>query len=140
MAAFLVRSLSGDALEMPPSEHAFGDVSEDRWYAPYVEVVAAMGIDRGVGGMWRPDEALTRLEMAWWLTAAFDHIRPATRAEHAFGDIPPEGQAVAEGLLDAKVTRGCSVDPLRFCPDDPVTRAQMSSFLVRALFAGGNAS
>ena len=140
MAAFLVRSLGGDALEAPASEHAFGDVPEDRWYAPHVNTVAAMGIDRGVDGMWRPDEPLTRLEMAWWLTAAFDHIRAATQPEGVFEDVPAEGQVVVEGLLEAEVTRGCSVDPLRFCPDDPVTRAQMASFLVRALFAEGNAS
>ena len=140
MAAFLVRSLGGDALDVPVSEHTFGDVPEDRWYAPYVKAVAAMGIDRGVDGMWMPDKALTRLEMARWLTAAFDHIRPAAQPEGAFGDVPPEGQAVTEGLLEAEVTRGCSVDPLRFCPDDPVTRAQMASFLVRALFAEGNSS
>jgi len=31
------------------------------------------------------------------------------------------------------ITRGCSRNPLRYCPDQPVTRAQMASFLVRAL-------
>ena len=30
------------------------------------------------------------------------------------------------------VTRGCLTEPARFCPDRPVTRAQMASFLVRA--------
>ena len=37
-----------------------------------------------------------------------------------------------ERLADLEVTIGCSTDPLRFCPNDPVTRAQMAAFLVRA--------
>ena len=36
-------------------------------------------------------------------------------------------------LFAAEVTRGCRQVPLRYCPDSPVTRAQMASFLVRAL-------
>jgi hypothetical protein len=31
----------------------------------------------------------------------------------------------------AGITRGCT--PVRFCPDDPVTRAQMAALLHRAL-------
>lgn len=31
-----------------------------------------------------------------------------------------------------EVTRGCAVEPLRFCPDDSVTRGQMAAFLARA--------
>jgi hypothetical protein len=40
-------------------------------------------------------------------------------------------QADIERLATAGITTGCSAD--RFCPDDPVTRAQMAAFLVRAL-------
>ena len=38
-----------------------------------------------------------------------------------------------DALAAAGVTLGCGTDPLRYCPDEPVTRAQMASFLVRAL-------
>ncbi len=37
-----------------------------------------------------------------------------------------------ERLADLGVTRGCATEPSRFCPTEPVTRAQMASFLVRA--------
>ena len=36
-----------------------------------------------------------------------------------------------EAIAAAGITNGC--EPDRFCPDDPVTRAQMGSFLARAL-------
>ena len=38
-----------------------------------------------------------------------------------------------DALAAAGITLGCSTDPLRYCPDQPVTRAQMASFLHRAL-------
>jgi lipoprotein-anchoring transpeptidase ErfK/SrfK len=36
-------------------------------------------------------------------------------------------------IADRGVTRGCDPEGTRFCPDEPVSRAQMASFLVRAL-------
>ncbi len=38
-----------------------------------------------------------------------------------------------ERLADIGITSGCAVGPLRFCPDEPVTRGQMATFLTRAL-------
>ena len=42
-----------------------------------------------------------------------------------------------EGFIEAiaaiGVTNGCGTDPLRYCPDDGVSRAEMASFLARAL-------
>lgn len=53
----------------------------------------------------------------------------------SFADVPAHADRAGaiEGILSAGVTRGCSTDPLSHCPDCPVTRAQMASFLVRAL-------
>ena len=36
-------------------------------------------------------------------------------------------------LFRARITRGCATNPLRFCPDDAVTRGQMAGFLTRGL-------
>ena len=43
-----------------------------------------------------------------------------------------------ERLAAAGITRGCN-PPIndRFCPNDPVTRAQMAAFLHRALTPAG---
>ena len=40
-------------------------------------------------------------------------------------------EADIDALVAQGITFGCSVD--HFCPDDPVTRGQMASFLTRAL-------
>jgi hypothetical protein len=51
-----------------------------------------------------------------------------------FTDVPdgPHSDAIA-ALAAAGVTGGCSADGTRFCPDAPVTRAQMATFLRNAL-------
>ena len=38
-----------------------------------------------------------------------------------------------DALAGAGITAGCGAVPLRYCPDRPVTRAQMATFLHRAL-------
>ena len=35
-------------------------------------------------------------------------------------------------MFAAKITIGCRTEPWWYCPDVPVTRAQMATFLVRA--------
>ena len=35
------------------------------------------------------------------------------------------------------VTAGCATNPLRYCPDELVTRAQMAAFLLRARHGAG---
>ena len=38
-----------------------------------------------------------------------------------------------DALFAAGITKGCSTEPLLYCPSRAVTRAQMASFLTRAL-------
>ena len=44
--------------------------------------------------------------------------------------------AHTDRLADLEVTQGCATGPLRFCPDRPVTRGQMTAFLQRAFNLG----
>ena len=71
--------------------------------------------------------------MAEWLTRMFDHITPVSAPQGLFSDVDRDDWLVAEGLYQAGVTRGCSTTPLLYCPDAPVTRAQMASLIIRAL-------
>ena len=132
MAAFLIRAL-GEPHPRPTIPNTYGDVPAGEWYTPFVVRVAELGIDTGSGTTWEPDRALTRLEMARWLTEAFPHIHPAVSPIGLFGDVPQSQWSLAEGLYRAGITRGCTTRPLRYCPDRSVTRAEMASFLVRSL-------
>jgi len=55
-----------------------------------------------------------------------------------FSDVPPSSyQFDAVNLLkDQGITSGCTADT--FCPTQPVTRAQMAVFIVRAVYGGDN--
>ncbi|MBU4352813.1 MAG: S-layer homology domain-containing protein, partial [Nanoarchaeota archaeon] len=50
-----------------------------------------------------------------------------------FADVPRDHWAAAwiERLYSAGITAGCATNPLRYCPEDSVTRAQMAIFLER---------
>jgi len=92
---------------------------------------------RAPAGMFHPNGVVTRADMAEMMVAAFDNLSPSTNpGESVFADMTGLNEGViraAEGLRAAGVTRGCSTSPLRYCPDQPVTRAQMASFFVRAV-------
>ena len=82
---------------------------------------------------------LTRWEAALWLTNA---LGLSTEAAVSFHDGPADGElaAVVSTLYSHGVTVGCSAEPLRYCPDDHTSRAQMASFLARAFDLEANGS
>lgn len=63
----------------------------------------------------------------------WERVAPPPPAAATFSDVPPTHgfHAVIEALADTGITQGCTVS--EFCPDLPVTRAQMAAFLARAL-------
>ena len=69
--------------------------------------------------------------MATFLVRAFD-----VETAPAAGFTDTEGnthEAAIDALAGAGVAAGCNTDPLSYCPREPVTRAQMATFLARAL-------
>lgn len=73
-----------------------------------------------------PKRQVSRAEMADVVGRMLD-LEP-TRGDH-FIDIP--GTGVVNALVDVGVVKGCA--SRRFCPSQPVTRAQLAALLVRAL-------
>lgn len=129
MAAFLMR-----ATAVPAAPPEFKDVGQSV-FAAEIGALAAAGITRGcnppVNDRFCPDDPVTRGQMAAFLVRTFRY--PAAPAH--FADTADSVFASDIGALAASgITRGC--DPPandRFCPDRPVTRAEMATFLMRAL-------
>ena len=120
----------------PEPEPVFGDVASDSVFAGDVEALAGLGVlDRtGCGeGLFCPHEPIVRWVMAVWLVRVLDGADPDPAAAVRFSDVDASvwWSAHVERLAELGVTVGCG-DGSRFCPDDPVTRAQMAVFLVRA--------
>ena len=112
----------------------FGDVSGT--HEAGVDALAAEGLLEGTEcgpGLLCPDRPIERWVIAVWLVRAVDGSDPVDRPVGRFGDVPSDvwWATHVERLAELGVTSGCG-DGSRFCPDDPVTRGQMATFLVRA--------
>ena len=136
MAAFLHRAVTRLYGEPGSAEVQLTDVGADVWYRSYAQWAAANGVVRVTGGAFNPQGSVTRADMAEMLVAAFDHLTASSEFQDLFSDvsgIPYATIQAMEGIYDAGVTTGCGTNPLRYCPTKEVTRAQMASFLVRAI-------
>ena len=137
MASFLARAF--DLVEVEQLAAGFVDVDSSSVHAASIEALFAAGITTGCGTeplRFCPDGAVTRAQMASFLARAFDLVEVEQLAA-GFVDVDSSSVHAAsiEALFAAGITTGCGIDPLRFCPDLAVTRAQMASLLIRALDA-----
>ena len=73
--------------------------------------------------------------MARAIVNGFDLAAGDPPAVPTFADVPVTDPdfAYVEALARSGITGGCESSPKRFCPDDPLTRGQMSVLLIRAL-------
>lgn len=130
MASFIARAQQ----LAPVSGQRFSDVPPDHLHAEAINAITEAGIARGFDdGTFRPQEPVSRGQMATFLAIAMDL---APRDEQRFEDVPagyPHAGTI-NAVAEVGVSVGCASD--RFCPHEPVTRAQMASFLSRALDGG----
>ena len=133
VAVWIVRALDGAD---PPAvaQSRFADVDDDEWWVPYVERLADLQITVGCKReplRFCPDETVTRARMASFLARAFDL---AAAPSAGFADTEGSShEANIDALFAAGITVGCNQDPLRYCPNNPVSRAQMATLLRRGL-------
>jgi hypothetical protein len=137
MAVFLLRGIHG-ASYTPPGVGAgtgFGDVPPSYWSATFIKQLAAEGITTGCGnGNYCPEHPVTRAQMAVFLLRSkhgASYTPPAVDAGTGFGDVSPDYWAATwiKQLVTEGITSGCGSG--NYCPEQPVTRAQMAVFLVR---------
>ncbi|MXW89257.1 MAG: PDZ domain-containing protein [Acidimicrobiaceae bacterium] len=132
IAVWLVRVLDGRDPE-PVSVTRFDDVDPGQWWSGHVERLAELGITAGCtreADEYCPDDAVTRGQMATFLRRAFVLDAAVPQGFVDTGDSVHE--ADIDALFRARITAGCSTEPLRFCPQQLTTRAQMALFLERA--------
>lgn len=83
------------------------------------------------GGLFCPNDPITRAEMATFLYRAFD--LPWTHQDFFTDDDGIVHEGAINRVRKAGITQGCDQTPTLYCPDRRVTRGQMASFLSRAL-------
>ena len=117
----------------PPGTYAVQMVFDDLWDSSFVASIQWI-YDQGITGgcsptRYCPKDAVTRAQMAMFLDRAM-HL-PATDKDFFSDDDGLTGEASINRMAAAGITGGCAAH--LFCRADPVTRAQMAAFLVRAL-------
>lgn len=139
MAAFVERAKRGPDFAFTATGTRFADVPATHWAAKYIEQLYADGITSGCATnplRFCPDAPVTRAQMAPFLlkgrySATFN---PGTASGSVFGDVPRSHLMAAwiERLYSYQVTLGCVANPRAYCPESPVTRAQMAIFIAKA--------
>ncbi|MEM9908217.1 MAG: S-layer homology domain-containing protein [Cyanobacteria bacterium P01_D01_bin.44] len=110
----------------------FQDVPDGYWAKPYVDALSARGLIEGLEeGAFKPDDPVTRAQLARFLTQSFA-LTPETEALD-FSDVATDYWA-SESIEDA-VTGGFMVGfpDETFRPEDEVPRAQVLTALVTGL-------
>jgi len=142
MAVFILRSMNGQATPTPSESGMFSDVPVDgkEWMQPWIEEFFLDGLTVGCADIplkYCPERQVTRAEMAVFLLKAIHgpSYQPPS-ATGIFSDVPVTGKEWMlpwiEQFYNEHITTGCAQNPLRFCPEQSVTRAEMSAFIVRA--------
>ena len=106
----------------------FVDVSRTHWAYDYVDKLVESGITQGCSQGWFcPENTVTRAEMAVFLERAMQgsgYTPPA--ASGIFADVPVSYWSAGwiEQFYKDGITNGCSSNPLKYCPDNAITRAE----------------
>jgi bacillolysin len=137
MSVFLLRGIHGSSYTPPPlgTTSGFNDVPTNYWAAAWIKQLAAEGITGGCGNNnYCPEAPVTRAQMAVFLLRAEHgglYNPPPVGVTSGFNDVPTNYWAAAwiKQLVTEGITSGCGNS--NYCPESPVTRAQMAVFLVR---------
>ena len=135
MAVWLVRILDGQDPALI-NESRFDDVNDDVSWAHFVDRLSDLEVTAGCKSeplRYCPDRSVTRSQMATFLYRAFD--LPDAESPAGFTDVSEESWAFnyINALAASKITAGCKSEPFSYCPSGSVTKAQMATFLYRAL-------
>ncbi|MFC0215631.1 S-layer homology domain-containing protein [Paenibacillus chartarius] len=115
----------------------FRDVPAEAWYAPYVRRAAELGLIEGADGLFRPDDRVTREELAVLMYRAAHGTKQPPQTDDILGSFadadtvaawarPAVAFAVREGWMQG--TGGGKLQP-----QEGATRAQTAALLLRVL-------
>lgn len=128
MATFIARALG----LRPAVTNRFDDVDPDSPHAGYIDALVQAGIVTGCDeDRFCPADPVSRAQTATFLARALG-LAPQTMPE--FVDVLPSSPHFGNvnAVAERAITAGCDTTGQRYCPDQPVRRDQMASYLSRA--------
>ena len=126
-------AFAGTAQDLLPPGGTFVD-DDNNTHEGMIEAIVSLGITAGCDpqdlARYCPDESVTRAQMASFLMRALSLPPGPERFADDDGSVHEAG---VNAVAAAGITLGCDPnDPVRFCPETPITRGQMAAFLQRA--------
>jgi hypothetical protein len=116
---------------------SFSDVTTANPFYRFIETIFHKGVTSGcTASTYCPAAATVREQVAvFLLRAKLGNAYTPPACAGIFQDVtcPSTFANFIEDLANRKITSGCSLQPPLYCPGNPVTRAQMAIFLLRAL-------
>jgi hypothetical protein len=130
----------------PPPPTTFSDVPTSHWAHSFIEKFYNAKITTGCAInplQYCPEREVTRAELAVFLLRALHYPSlPYTPSNQGgtFSDVPVATKEWMEDWIeefyDLGITTGCATGPLRYCPENNVTRAEIAVFILRAKHVG----
>lgn len=139
LATFDARKVDGQVSLARPANVSFEDVAADEWYAPYVEAAAGKGLLKGDKKRFRPNDRVTREELATIVVRLVGAEGQAqAKAVQAKGSgFQDSGQIApwAKGYVAVARQRGLvkGMTATTFAPRDKATRAQVAVLMLRSM-------
>lgn len=138
MATFMTNAILATGGQLPPPGGGFAD-ARDTVHRRAIERLAAAGVVGGFpDGGFRPNEPVTRGQMATFLVGALEHLAidaptlAGQDAPRSFLDVPGSTHEARIVLASGAGIAG-GFDDGTYRPADPVSRMQMATFLARLL-------
>jgi hypothetical protein len=151
MAAFIIRAIEGEPTSYNANPY-FADVSPTHWAFKYVQRVKERGIAQGYSGtnLYGPEDNVTREQMAKMLIMGLvsqgkisEPPSDYCASGSPFSDVDSSSWSCRyiKRLKELGITQGCNPPANdRYCPQDLVTRAQMSAFIYRGFLSNSSNS
>ena len=116
---------------------SFADVPTSDLFYKFIETIFHNGVTGGCGapGYCPANPALRKQMAVFLLKSRYGSAYVPPAAVGIFADVPQADTFAPwiEDLYNRGITGGCSVSPLKYCPDNTVLRQQMAVFLLKTL-------
>jgi hypothetical protein len=138
-AVFVDRGIHGAQYDPPdPTEVVFADVDLQAWYADWVHGLWDDGYTAGCGTdplVYCPDDNHTRAEgCVFYLRMMYGADYQPSPGKGYFSDVDPSQWYAdwVDAAWEAGIAEPCSTDPMRYCPEEGLTRAVAAYMMVQA--------
>jgi len=114
------------------AESSYTDVPDGHWAAENIEEATSLGIFQGVAaGKFGLGQPISRAEFVTALVRLFGWESPASR-QVTYTDVPADAW-YAQSVATARANSAVAAAGNEFHPEEPVTRSDMASMLLRSL-------